>query len=101
MSRPRVIARVEIKGPNVIKGIAFEGLRIIGDPVEICLKYAENGADELLLLDTVASLYGRNNLLNVVERVATKIGIPLTVAGGISSICTARAAPKVALIRSV
>ena len=92
MSRPRVIARVEIKGPNVIKGIAFEGLRIIGDPVEICLKYAENGADELLLLDTVASLYGRNNLLNVVEKVATKIGIPLTVAGGISSIRTARAA---------
>lgn len=92
MSRPRVIARIEIKGPNVIKGIAFEGLRVIGDPVDLCIKYAESGADELLLLDTVASLYGRNNLLEVVSKVAAQVGIPLTVGGGISSIATARAA---------
>lgn len=92
MSRPRVIARIEIKGPNVIKGIAFEGLRVIGDPVDLCMKYAESGAHELLLLDTVASLYGRNNLLEVVSRVASQIGIPLTVGGGISSVSTARAA---------
>jgi len=92
MSRPRVIARIEIKGPNVIKGIAFEGLRIIGDPVDLCIKYAESGADELLLLDTVASLYGRNNLLEVVSKVAAQIGIPLTVGGGISGLATAREA---------
>ena len=65
------------------------------------MKYAENGADELLLLDTVVSLYGRNNLLNVVERVATKIGIPLTVAGGISTSAQQGQHSKVALIRSV
>jgi len=79
----RVIARLDIKGPNLVKGIQFEGLKIVGDPAEHARRYYEEGADEMLYMDTVASLYGRNNLLHIVERAAQDIFIPLTVGGGV------------------
>lgn len=79
----RVIARLDIKGPNLVKGIHLEGLRVIGDPQEHALRYYEQGADELIYIDIVASLYERNNLADVVERTAAKIFVPLTVGGGI------------------
>jgi cyclase len=82
----RVIARLDIKGPNLVKGIHLEGLRVIGDPAEHALRYYRDGADELIYIDIVASLYQRNNLVDVVERTASQIFVPLTVGGGIRSL---------------
>ncbi len=79
----RVIPRLDIKGPNLIKGINLEGLRIIGDPNIFALKYYKHGADEIIFMDTVASLYGRNNLTEVLKKTAKDIFIPITVGGGI------------------
>lgn len=82
----RLIARLDIKGPNLIKGIHLEGLRVIGDPQEFAKKYYEQGADELLYIDIVASLYGRSNLTEIVKKAAHDIFVPLTVGGGIRAI---------------
>jgi cyclase len=83
---PRIIARLDIKGPNVIKGIHLEGLRVVGKPGEMARRYYEQGVDEIIYMDTVASLYGRNNILPVVEEAARDIFVPLTVGGGIRSV---------------
>lgn len=82
----RLIARLDVKGKNLIKGVHLEGLRIIGDPQKHACKYYEDGADEILYLDIVASLYGRSNLLEIVQRTAQDIFIPLTVGGGIRNL---------------
>ena len=79
----RVIARLDIKNEDVIKGINFEGLRVVGKPNYLAKKYYNEGADELIYSDCVASLYGRNNLSKFVENAARDIFIPITVAGGI------------------
>lgn len=81
-----MIPRLDIKAPNLVKGIHLEGLRVIGDPAEHALRYYEQGADELLYIDIVASLYERNGLLDLVERTAAQIFVPLTVGGGIRSV---------------
>lgn len=86
MSNVRLIARLDIKGPNLIKGVHLEGLRVIGDPQEYSRRYYEEGADELIYMDTVASLYGRNNLTDIVSRTARDVFVPMTVGGGIRSI---------------
>jgi imidazole glycerol-phosphate synthase subunit HisF len=86
MSNIRLIARLDIKGPNLIKGIHLEGLRVIGDPQEHAIRYYEQGADELIYMDIVASLYQRNNLTDIVQYTAQNVFIPLTVGGGIRSI---------------
>jgi len=90
MSLLRLIARLDIKGPNVIKGVQFEGLRIVGKPEEMAQRYAEAGADEILYIDTVASLYGRNQLEAVLEKTVESVFVPITVGGGIASISDAR-----------
>jgi cyclase len=82
----RIIARLDIKGPNLVKGVHLEGLRVLGKPELFARHYYETGADELLYIDAVASLYGRNSLLNIVERTAREIFIPLTVGGGLRSV---------------
>ncbi len=82
----RVVPRLDIKGPNLVKGVHLEGLRVIGKPERFARHYYEQGADELLYVDIVASLYGRNSLLPIIERTAREIFIPLTVAGGLRSI---------------
>jgi cyclase len=82
----RVIARLDIKGSNLVKGIHLEGLRVIGDPAEHAVRYYDEGADELLYFDIVASLYERNNLVDVVARTASHIFVPLTVGGGIRKV---------------
>ncbi|MFC3799872.1 imidazole glycerol phosphate synthase subunit HisF [Cohnella sp. GCM10012308] len=82
----RLIARLDIKGPNLIKGIHLEGLRVVGDPQQFARKYYEGGIDELIYMDTVASLYGRNNLSEIVKYTAENVFIPLTVGGGIRSV---------------
>ena len=79
----RVIARLDIKGKNLIKGVQFEGLRVLGKPADFAKKYANEGADELLYLDTVASLYGRNQLESLIEETGAEVFIPITVGGGI------------------
>ena len=89
MSLLRLIARLDIKGPNVVKGINFEGLRVIGDPAALAEKYCHS-ADELLYIDTVASLYGRNQLGELLERTCEEVFIPVTVGGGIQSVQDAR-----------
>lgn len=90
MSNLRLIPRLDIKGANLIKGIHLEGLRVVGDPQEYAVRYAEAGADELLYVDIVASLYGRNNLSDIIRRAADRVFVPITVAGGIRSIDDAR-----------
>ncbi len=86
MKKVRLIARLDIKGPNLIKGVHLEGLRVIGSPNEFALKYYEQGADELIYMDSVASLYGRNHLGEIIKDAAKNIFIPMTVGGGIRSI---------------
>lgn len=82
----RIIARLDIKGTNVIKGVHLEGLRVVGKPGQMALLYYEQCADEILFMDVVASLYGRNGLLPIVEEAAKDIFVPLTVGGGIRTI---------------
>jgi cyclase len=90
MGNLRIIPRLDIKGPNLIKGIRLEGLRVIGDPQEHAIRYYEAGADELIYMDIVASLYGRNNLSDIISRAAQNVFIPITVGGGIRSVDDAR-----------
>ncbi len=87
----RVIPRLDIKGPNLVKGIHFEGLRVLGKPEQFARYYYETGADELIYMDVVASLYGRNSLLEIVERTSREIFIPLTVGGGLRGVEDIRA----------
>lgn len=86
MSNVRMIARLDIKGPNLIKGIHLEGLRVIGDPQEFSTRYYQAGIDELIFIDIVASLYGRNSLDDVIRHTAQNVFVPLTVGGGMRSI---------------
>lgn len=81
----RIIPRIDIKGPNLVKGVHLEGLRVLGKPEEFARYYYENGADELIYMDVVASLYDRNSLHDIISRTAKEIFIPLTVGGGIRS----------------
>lgn len=86
MSRVRLIPRLDIKGPNLIKGIHLEGLRVLGDPQVFAQMYYEQGADELIYMDIVASLYGRNNLTDIVRRTTENVFIPLTIGGGLRTV---------------
>jgi cyclase len=86
MANLRLIARLDIKGPNLIKGVHLEGLRVVGDPQKHAREYYQQGADELIYMDIVASLYGRNNLTDIVRRAANDIFVPLTVGGGVRSV---------------
>ncbi len=86
MSNVRLIPRMDIKGSNLIKGVHLEGLRVVGNPQEYAVRYYEQGADELLYIDIVASLYGRNNLTDIIKKTVKNIFIPITVGGGIRSV---------------
>ena len=82
----RIISRLDIKNEFVIKGINFEGLRKIGDPSELSEKYYKDKADELILYDAVASLYGRNNLFHIIKEITKEIFIPVCLGGGIRNL---------------
>lgn len=82
----RVIARLDIKNNYVIKGVNFEGLRKIGDPLELAKKYYNEKIDEILFIDAVASLYDRNNLFQLIEKSTKEIFCPITLGGGIRSL---------------
>jgi imidazole glycerol-phosphate synthase subunit HisF len=86
MKKVRIIPRLDIKNNTVVKGIHLEGLRVVGVPDELAYKYYQEGADELLYIDAVASLYERNSLHNIISKAAEKIFIPLTVGGGIRTL---------------
>ncbi len=86
MRNIRLIPRLDIKGPNLIKGIQLEGLRVVGDPNEIAVEYYKAGADELVYMDIVASLYNRNSLGDIIKRTVDNVFIPITVGGGIRTV---------------
>jgi cyclase len=77
-SNIRIIPRLDIKGANLIKGIHLEGLRVIGNPNDFAKKYYKEGADEIIYIDIVASLYGRNNLEDIIKSTVKNIFIPIT-----------------------
>lgn len=86
MKTIRIIPRLDIKGPNLVKGIHFEGLRVLGNPNDYANEYYNNFADELMYVDIVASLYERNSLSQIISETAKEIFIPITVGGGLRSI---------------
>lgn len=90
MKAIRIIPRLDIKGPNLVKGIHLEGLRVLGKPADFAKFYYENGADELMFMDVVASLYERNSLHDIISETAKSIFIPITVGGGLRTITDIR-----------
>ena len=86
MKTVRIIPRLDIKGPNLVKGIHLEGLRVLGTPSDFAKYYYRQGADELMFMDVVASLYERNSLHDIISETAKSIFIPITVGGGIRTL---------------
>lgn len=86
MKNIRLIARLDVKGSNLIKGVRLEGLRKLGDPNAFAKKYYEQGIDEIIYMDIVASLYERNNVLDIVRQATQDVFVPITVGGGIRSV---------------
>jgi len=86
MSIPRIIAKLDVKPPYVVKPIHFEGLRKIGSPLDLAEKYYNQGADEIMYLDIVASLYQRGIIYEDINNTASKVFIPFAVGGGVKSI---------------
>lgn len=102
MLATRIIPCLDIKDRMVVKGIKFQALEKVGDPADLARRYYESGADELVFLDTQATIKGKKTILSLVKKVAKQIFIPLTVGGGIRSVKDAEAifsagAEKVAL----
>lgn len=86
MLTKRIIPCLDVRGGKVVKGINFVGIKEVGDPVECAKRYNEQGADEIVFLDITATHEGRGTFLDVVERTAQEVFVPLTVGGGINSI---------------
>ncbi|AKJ04593.1 cyclase [Archangium gephyra] len=82
----RLIVCLDVKGGRVVKGVQFEGLRDVGDPVELAMRYEEAGADEVTFLDISASNEERGTLWELVHRTAERLFIPLTVGGGVRTV---------------
>ncbi len=82
----RLIARLDIKGNNLIKPIQLDGVMPVGCPIDRAKKYYLEGCDEMILIDSVASLYGRNHLKDIIEKIAKEIFVPLTVGGGLRTL---------------
>jgi len=85
MLSKRIIACLDVRNGQVVKGVHFEGLRNAGDPAELAARYNEEGIDEVVILDVTATIEGRRALADTVSTVARRIFIPLTVGGGIRS----------------
>lgn len=82
----RIIAKLDVKPPYVVKPVHFEGLRKIGTPLELAKKYYDQGADEVIYIDIVASLYQREILFDEIEKAANELFIPFGVGGGVQTI---------------
>jgi imidazole glycerol-phosphate synthase subunit HisF len=91
MPLPRLIPCLDVAGERVVKGVRFQGLRDVGDPVDLGERYSNAGADELVYLDVKATLEGRSTLLELVSRIADRLAIPFTVGGGVRSVADAEA----------
>jgi cyclase len=91
MPLPRLIPCLDVAGGRVVKGVRFQGLRDVGDPVELGKAYSNAGADELVFLDVAATVEGRGTLVGLVRRVAERLAIPFTVGGGIRTVGDAEA----------
>ena len=105
MVKKRVIPCLDVAGGRVVKGVQFENLRDVGDPIELATLYSELAADELVFLDITATLEDRGPTLDLVERAAEELSIPFTVGGGVTGLSDARAllragADKVAVNRA-
>jgi len=105
MVKKRVIPCLDVAGGRVVKGIRFENLRDVGDPIELATRYSDLAADELVFLDITATLEDRGPTLELVERAAEELSIPFTVGGGVAGLADARAllragADKVAVNRA-
>src|SRR3954468_4662351 len=86
MLAKRIIPCLDVTGGRVVKGVNFVALRDAGDPVEIASRYNEQGADELAFLDITSKHDGRHLILPIIEAVAARVFIPLTVGGGVRSV---------------
>lgn len=86
MIKTRLIARIDVKNEFAIKGIHLEGLRKVGDPNALAVKYYQQGIDELIFMDAVAAYYDRNTLHSVIEAACKNVFVPITVGGGIRTI---------------
>ena len=93
----RIIARLDVKGTRLIKGISFEGLRVIGEACEIAQSYALQNIDEIFYADAVASLYGRNSLSELLKKTSKEVFVPITAGGAIRTIEDGK---KITLCRS-
>ncbi len=82
----RLIARLDVKSPNLVKGIQLEGLRKIGDPNLFAKKYYDQGIDEIYYEDIVASLYDRNSIIDIIKKTTQDVFVPITVGGGLRSV---------------
>jgi len=91
MPLPRLIPCLDVAGGRVVKGVRFEGLRDVGDPIELGAAYSDAGADELVYLDVKATLEERPALLTLVARIADRLAIPFTVGGGVRAVADAEA----------
>ena len=90
MTSVRIIARLDVKAPYLIKGVHLEGLRKLGDPQTFAEKYYNDGIDEIIYIDSVASLYERNTIVDIVRHTAENVFIPITAGGGVRSVDDAR-----------
>ena len=90
----RIITRLDIKIPNLIKSVQLEGVKVVGDPIKFAEKYYIDGADEIIYMDAVASLYNRNSVFEIINKTAENIFIPMTVGGGLKNIEDVRKALK-------
>ena len=79
----RIIAKLDVKSGFVIKGIEFEGVRKVGDPMKMAKKYFNENIDEIIYLDCVASLYNRNHIVDLLSKVSEEVFIPISAGGGI------------------
>lgn len=86
MLAKRIIPCLDVRNGKVVKGVNFEGIRDVGDPVELAIEYNRQGADELVFYDITASYEGRGVMLDVVKRTAQQVFVPLCVGGGIASV---------------
>ena len=86
MNKKRIIARIDVKNDYVIKGIHLEGLRKVGNPNEMAIKYYNQGIDEIIFMDAVAAYYDRNSLTNIIAKACKNVFVPITVGGGIRKI---------------
>ena len=92
MLAKRIIPCLDVRNGKVVKGVNFEGIKDVGDPVELAIEYNRQGADELVFYDITASYEGRGVMLDVVKRTAQQVFVPLCVGGGIGSVQDFRSA---------